>query len=84
MSSPEQRLAEIVARVADGEEAGKLHEQALARLAYRRRHSGKTCSSCHSEKPLSAFGPDGARPDGFSHRCRACDSARKRAARRSV
>lgn len=76
------RLASLAARYDAGNgEAEALTAQALARLAYRRRHSGKTCSRCQQDKPTSAFGPDGSRPDGLSHRCRDCDNERKRQAR---
>lgn len=82
---PAARIARAAARYDSGNgEAQALTAQALARLEYRRRHSGKTCSSCQETKPLSAFGPDSQREDGLSHRCRACNSARMRASRRRV
>lgn len=76
------RLARLAARYEAGNgEAEAMTREALGRLAYRRRHSGKTCSRCQLDRPLSAFGPDGSRPDGLSHRCRDCDNQRKREAR---
>jgi hypothetical protein len=82
---PAARISRVAARYDSGNgEAQALTAQALARLAQRQRHSGKACSACREDKPLSAFGPDSERPDGLSHRCRACDSARKRASRRRV
>lgn len=79
----ERSLATLAARYDYGNgEGAALTREALARLADRRKRSGKTCSRCNEFKPMSAFGPDGARPDGLSHRCRSCDNARKREARR--
>lgn len=78
----ERSLAKIAARHDYGDGEGEaLTREALARLEYRRKRSGKTCSRCGEFRPMSAFGPDGARPDGLSHRCRDCDNGRKRAAR---
>ena len=78
-----QRLAAVADRFAvDAEEAGAMIREALSRLDYRRKRAGKTCSRCGEFLPMSAFGPDGARPDGLSHRCRSCDNSRKREARR--
>lgn len=77
-----ERLARVAAQyAADPEEAEALTRAALARLESRRKRSGKTCSRCSEFLPMSAFGPDGARPDGLSHRCRSCDNGRKREAR---
>lgn len=77
--------ADAVARIAARYRAedAELLELTLARLAWRSAHSAKACSSCREDLPLSAFGPDTARPDGLAHRCRACDSRRKRAARKA-
>lgn len=78
----ESRLARLAARYDAGSGEGRrLTREALERLAYRRRHAGKTCSRCGELRPMSAFGPDGARPDGLAHRCRDCDNGRKREAR---
>ncbi|WVX88055.1 hypothetical protein SEA_TFORTROY_67 [Arthrobacter phage TforTroy] len=60
-------------------EAQALTAQALARLAYRRRHSGKTCSSCRQEKPLSAFGVDAREADGLNRACKSCRNTAERA-----
>lgn len=75
----EDEPADRIARAAQAFDSGNgeaeaLTAQALARLAYRRRHSGKTCSSCQETKPLSAFGLDSTRPDGLRRYCRACVS----------
>jgi hypothetical protein len=76
------RLARLAARYDSGNGEGEaLTEEALERLAYRRRHSGKTCRTCREDKPMSAFSPDGARPDGLSPRCRSCNNARMRESR---
>lgn len=75
----EQRIAEAVARVTDGDDAGKLYDQALARLAYRRRHSGKTCSSCRAALPLSAFGVNSREADGLNRVCKPCRNDYERA-----
>ncbi|AYN59151.1 endonuclease VII [Arthrobacter phage Yang] len=80
--TPAARIAQAAQAFDSGNgEAQALTAQALARLAYRRRHSGKTCQTCRETKPLSAFGFDALRPDGLSVRCRACNSARMRASR---
>lgn len=54
------------------------------RLAYRQKHSGKTCSKCKRVLPLSAFSPDPSKPDGLSKRCKPCEADRRRSARRRV
>lgn len=77
-----QRLAAIAAKYADDpEDAEALTNEALSRLAYRRKGAGKVCSRCGELRPMSAFGPDGTRPDGLAHRCRDCDNSRKRDSR---
>ncbi|UVK63587.1 HNH endonuclease [Arthrobacter phage Janeemi] len=82
---PVSRISRVAASYDSGNgEAQALTAQALARLAYRRRHSGKTCSHCQETKPLSAFGPDTRKPDGLDPRCRECEGVRKREARRRV
>ncbi len=69
---------ELVASKYVGEaELQGFQEAALARLSWRLRHSGKTCSKCQEEKPLSAFTRDGQRPDGLSPWCRECHSLRR-------
>lgn len=80
----EDRLAEVTARYDDEDgEAARLLEQALARLAWRKRRGGKECSACGETRPVSEFGPDGSRRDGLAHRCRACDAGRGRDRRAS-
>jgi hypothetical protein len=78
-------LIQAVAQRYDGadNEAERLAQDALQRLSWRMRHSGKHCSACDEVHPIAAFGPDGSRADGLAHRCRDSDSARKREARRS-
>ena len=44
----------------------------LARLAYRQKHSGKTCAKCRRDLPLSAFTTDSRKPDGLDKRCNQC------------
>ncbi|UIW13323.1 hypothetical protein SEA_CREWMATE_72 [Arthrobacter phage Crewmate] len=74
--TPAARISRVAARYDDGNgEAQALTAQALARLAQRQRHSGKTCSRCQEVKPLSAFGLDSTRPDGLRRHCRSCISA---------
>lgn len=78
-------LIQAVAQRYDGDdhEADRLARDAARRLAWRKRHSGKHCSACDADHPVSDFGPDGSRADGLAHRCRDADNARKREARRS-
>ncbi|QOP65195.1 HNH endonuclease [Arthrobacter phage Tuck] len=77
---PVSRISRVAASYDSGNgEAQALTAQALARLAYRRRHSGKTCDRCRETKPLSAFSKDVSRPDGLMRYCRACRSAAYRA-----
>ncbi|WGH21139.1 hypothetical protein SEA_CASSIA_66 [Arthrobacter phage Cassia] len=77
---PATRIARAAQAFDSGHgEAQALTAQALARLAYRRRHSGKTCDRCRETKPLSAFSKDSSRPDGLMRYCRACRSAAYRA-----
>lgn len=79
------RLASLAARYDAGNgEAEAMNRAALGRLAYRQRHSGKTCSRCRRAKPLSAFAADSRRPDGLAYICKECDAARKRKARVNV
>ncbi|QHB36651.1 hypothetical protein SEA_ADOLIN_69 [Arthrobacter phage Adolin] len=81
----ERRLAAIAARYDYGDGEGEaLTREAMARLAYRRKRSGKTCSRCDEFKPMSAFATDPRRPDGLAYSCKGCDAARKREARRTV
>lgn len=56
----------------------------MVRLAYRYRHSGKTCSKCKRDLPLSAFSPDPSKQDGLSKRCKPCEAVRRRSSRRRV
>lgn len=80
-----QRLAAVAARYADDpEDAEALTREALSRLAYRRKGSGKRCSRCGEFRPMSAFAADSRRPDGLAYSCKECDAARKREARRTV
>lgn len=37
--------------------------------------SGKTCSRCHQQKPLSDFKSDSRKPDGKASSCKACNTA---------
>ena len=78
----EDRVAAVCARY-DGpdNEAARLAEDALRRLAWRKRRGGKGCPTCAETKPVSAFGPDVRKPDGLDPRCRACEAARRRASR---
>lgn len=79
------RISRLAARYDAGNgEAEALTREALARLAYRRRYSGKTCSRCGEDKPLSAFAADNRRPDGLAYSCKSCEAARKRQARVNV
>ncbi|UYL87673.1 HNH endonuclease [Arthrobacter phage VResidence] len=79
------RLARLAARYDTGNgEAEAMTKEAIERLAYRRRHSGKTCSRCGEDKPLSAFASDSRRPDGLAYSCKQCEATRKRLARVNV
>jgi hypothetical protein len=75
-----ERLEDVVSKY-DGEDgqAARLLEDALARLSWRLRHSGKTCSKCQQEKPLGAFTRDRQRADGLSPWCRLCHALRRAA-----
>jgi hypothetical protein len=70
---------ELVVAKYDGEDgqAARLLEDALARLSWRLRHSGKTCSKCQVSKPLGAFTRDRQRADGLSPWCRLCHALRR-------
>lgn len=69
----EDRVARLASRYDSGEgEGAALTREALARLDYRRRHSGKRCDRCREEKPLSAFGRDSRERSGLMRKCRAC------------
>lgn len=71
--TPAARIAQAAQAYDSGNgEAQALTAQALARLAYRRRHSGKTCDRCRETKPLSAFGLHSREPDGLRRECKAC------------
>lgn len=75
----EERLARLAARYDAGNGEGEaLTREALERLAYRRRYSGKRCDRCREEKLLSAFSRDSTRPDGLRRWCRSCDAANYR------
>ena len=52
-----------------------------ARLAYRQRHSGKTCAKCGRVLPLSAFTTDSRKPDGLDKRCNQCKAKAARSRR---
>lgn len=52
-----------------------------ARLAYRHKHSGKTCSKCRRALPLSSFTTDSRKTDGLDNRCHECKAAEARARR---
>ncbi|CCQ44325.1 hypothetical protein ARTSIC4J27_249 [Pseudarthrobacter siccitolerans] len=81
MSDPvAERLASVASRYG---EPLALTAQALARLEYRRRHSGKTCAKCQHVRPLSAFTTDTRKPDGLSSRCKSCEAQRQRERRAS-
>lgn len=76
--STDDRLAAVTRRYDTGDgEAGQLLQQAQERLAWRLRHSGKRCSKCGADRPLSAFTRDRQRADGLSPWCRDCHSARR-------
>lgn len=51
-----------------------LEERVARRLAYRLRHSGKTCERCRKDKPLSSFSRDSRNRDGLRRYCRECDA----------
>jgi hypothetical protein len=73
-------LARLAARYDSGNgEAEALTREALARLAYRRRHSGKTCAQCREPKPLSAFGINSRERDGLNRVCKPCRNSAERA-----
>ncbi|UJQ87197.1 HNH endonuclease [Arthrobacter phage BaileyBlu] len=81
--TPDELLAAVAMQYdGDDHEGDRLLDAARRRLAFRTRHGGKGCSACHEILPLSAFGPDGSRPDGLAHRCRPCRALRERALRR--
>lgn len=75
--SPEERLAQTAARY-DGpdDEASRLLAQALRRRDWRLRRGGKECASCHTVRPVAAFGADASRRDGLNPRCRSCRRGR--------
>lgn len=73
-----EAIAEAVARYAEGTNAEELTTQALARLAYRRRHSGKHCPSCQQDRPISAFGRDSRERDGLNRICKTCRNSYER------
>ena len=81
MTTPAERLAHVAAKY-DGEngEAHALTEQALARLAWRLRRSGKHCSRCDTEKPIDDFSRDSREKDGLRRYCRECGSSANAAA----
>jgi hypothetical protein len=83
--SVEDRIAAVCARY-DGsdDEAARLTDATLRRLAWRRRRGGKLCASCAAGLPLSAFGPDLRRPDGLRYACRPCEAAARRRQRGHV
>ncbi|WVX87918.1 hypothetical protein SEA_BERRIE_67 [Arthrobacter phage Berrie] len=76
---PVARISRVAARYDSGNgEAQALTAQALARLAQRQRHSGKTCDRCHEVKPLSAFGLNSRERDGLNRTCKPCRNAAER------
>ncbi|QIN94467.1 hypothetical protein SEA_KAYLISSA_69 [Arthrobacter phage Kaylissa] len=80
MTDPADLIARVAARYDSGNgEAEALTAQALARLAQRRRYSGKTCQTCREAKPLSAFGVSVREPDGLNPTCKPCRNAYERA-----
>lgn len=38
----------------------------------------KTCTGCHRDLPLDAFGRMTSSPDGLAYRCKECTNAQKR------
>ncbi|QIG58543.1 HNH endonuclease [Arthrobacter phage DrSierra] len=73
------RLARLAARHESGNGEGEaLTREALARLAYRQRHSGKTCDRCRETKPLSAFGVNARERDGLNRTCKPCRNTAER------
>lgn len=83
-ATPNEELLETVAFRYDGSdnEGVRLLEQVQARLAWRLRHSGKTCDRCDEDKPLADFSRDSREPDGLRRYCRKC--AKESYARRRV
>lgn len=76
----EARLARLAARFDAGNGEGEaLTAQALERLTYRQRHSGKTCDQCHETKPLSAFGVSARERTGLNRTCKQCRNSYERA-----
>ena len=68
-------LADITSSYDDGDGEGEtLHLAALRRLAWRRTHGGKVCSSCKRALQLDAFQADGRESDGKRRVCRECRS----------
>lgn len=81
MTSPADRLARGAAKYDGGNgEAHALTEQALVRLAWRLRRSGKHCSRCDTEKPIGDFSRDSREKDGLRRYCRKCGSSANAAA----
>ena len=76
--APDTPLRRIIAQAKkyDGEDhaAARLTVAAYKRLEYRRRHSGKTCSKCERDLPLSMFSRDSSARDGLRRYCRECDA----------
>jgi hypothetical protein len=71
----------IIETALDYDPEGLLVEPALARLAWRKARSGKTCERCRERKALAAFARDSRNTDGLRRYCRECaalaDRARK-------
>lgn len=75
----EERVREAATRYVDSpEDLDAAVASVLNRLAWRRRHGYKVCSTCHEHKKPEEFGKDSARRDGLAHRCRSCEQHRDR------
>ena len=71
--TPEHALRQLAERYDDGDgEAAALAEEAVRRLAWRRRRGGKVCGGCKAGKPLADFGVDNREADGLHRLCRDC------------
>lgn len=69
---------------ATDEEAEDRAASFASRWQDRWKWSGRVCSTCEERKPLSAFGRDPRTVDNCKARCRDCDAARARWARRKA
>lgn len=84
MAVPDSTKAVLWTQIAaryDGDEdmIRQIYESTLRRIEWRKQRGFKTCVTCRQDKKPWEFGPDSAKTDGLSNRCRVCDRARKRA-----